>query len=182
MRPAPASRPRQACQGAIWIMLIFTTAVIGGSGGACSTGQIAAHASSVIGGNNFADGTRALHSSILPISARSNSLGCQRRGDNSGAKYAACWPVPLETSSTVPAAGNTSRSTSRITERLRSAAGARCSRLVIAPAPRVGRPRDGQRGCAAAPSSGLRDPRARAPRPANRDTRGTVPIRPRRAR
>ena len=99
-------------------MLIDTTA------SACVTGQTGAVTSSAIGARRLGSvrrGAMRLDARAAPrdrrrSAARSGEAGC-------AAKYAACSPVPLAISSTVPRAGRTRRSTARIGSRLRATAG-----------------------------------------------------------
>ena len=117
-RPAPAISPVAACQGAMWIMLLHSTAQ------ACSTGHAADCASSATAGRTLARPLSRAQSSMLARAELSGSLGWKMRSGRAAAKCMTCSPEPLATSSTRPLAGRCRRSTSRMGWRLRAAAGA----------------------------------------------------------
>ena len=93
-RAAPAISPWVAVQGAIWTMLIATTA------SAWTTGQVSAAASSDSGGNRFGRPVLSRQAAMLFSASGSWSVGCHVSAGNALLNHTACSPVPLAISST----------------------------------------------------------------------------------
>ena len=104
----------------MWIMLMFRIA------SACATGHGWRSTSNRKAGAMLSAPDASHHARMLSRCTAEASDGCQRSSGIARAKNATCWPVPLAISSTLPRAGNTRRSTSRIGSRFRSVAAA-CS-------------------------------------------------------
>ena len=120
VRAAPANRPSVASHGEMWIMFAQNTA------SAAATGHAGAVTSSASGARRLGSAASSRHAAMLASAAGSASVGCHARCGRWRAKYTACSPVPLASSSTTPAAGRCRASTSRIGSRLRAVAGACC--------------------------------------------------------
>mmetsp|Transcript_26419 Transcript_26419/g.67908 ORF Transcript_26419/g.67908 Transcript_26419/m.67908 type:complete len:201 (+) Transcript_26419:1511-2113(+) len=121
-RPAPASSPSVAENGAMCVIFTQSTP----THDAASKGHSLAgvEASSSTGGRTL--GTLLLHAATLPKSSSSTLVGCHSRSGSFCAKKAACWPVPAATSTSVPRLPPSQwQSTSAIGSLLRSAASAK---------------------------------------------------------
>src|SRR3989344_7224396 len=89
------------------------------------TGQRSATKSSSSGSRRLDNPAASTQARILG-KFDERSVGCQISCGNCAAKYAACCPVPLPISSTVPERGKTSFSTAKIGSLLRSQDGKDC--------------------------------------------------------
>ena len=95
-RAAPAINAVVAAHGAMWIMLMHTTA------SAVSTGQGCRQTSRSSGARTLDTPVCAIQARMEARSSGSGSLGCHVRCGIASAKWTTCWPVPLAISSTKP--------------------------------------------------------------------------------
>ena len=99
-RFAPCRTGRTAARtGAMWTMLIETTASKGAN---VSTSHVAALASRGSGNRTFVSALNLIQLAVLAREAPSGSVGSQLSPGIASAKYTACSPVPQPISSTLP--------------------------------------------------------------------------------